>query len=122
MGKQSWLIIDVAKNNPLVPFLSILKQFASRIPQIFIISPNDTPFNQWAVHHMYHVHSLTQDIPAINLEHWNCHSFSRFLYSNQKIKNKFDARMVWAVELVSKELNHLGAILHVYAGGLIFMK
>ena len=27
-----------------------------------------------------------------------------------------------AVELVSKELNHLAAILHVYAGGLNFMK
>ena len=26
------------------------------------------------------------------------------------------------VELVSKELNHLSAILHVYAGSLIFMK
>ena len=26
------------------------------------------------------------------------------------------------LELVSKELNHLAAILHVYAGGLIFMK
>ena len=26
------------------------------------------------------------------------------------------------VELVSKELNHLAAILHVYAEGLIFMK
>ena len=26
------------------------------------------------------------------------------------------------VELVSEELNHLVAILHVYAGGLIFMK
>ena len=26
------------------------------------------------------------------------------------------------VELVSKELNHLVAILHVYAGGMIFMK
>ena len=25
-------------------------------------------------------------------------------------------------ELVSKELNHLAAILHVYAGGLVFMK
>ena len=29
---------------------------------------------------------------------------------------------VWKVELVSKELNHLAAILHVYAGGLIFMR
>ena len=27
-----------------------------------------------------------------------------------------------ALELVSKELNHLAAILHVYAGGLTFMK
>ena len=26
------------------------------------------------------------------------------------------------LELVSKELNHLAASLHVYAGGLIFMK
>ena len=26
------------------------------------------------------------------------------------------------VELVSKELNHLAAIFHVYAGGLNFMK
>ena len=26
------------------------------------------------------------------------------------------------LELVSKELNNLAAILHVYAGGLIFMK
>ena len=26
------------------------------------------------------------------------------------------------LELVSKELNHLAALLHVYAGGLIFMK
>ena len=29
---------------------------------------------------------------------------------------------VYGVELVSKELNHLAAILHVYAGGLNFMK
>ena len=28
----------------------------------------------------------------------------------------------WVIELVSKELNHLAAILHVYAGGLNFMK
>ena len=30
--------------------------------------------------------------------------------------------MVVNLELVSEELNHLAAILHVYAGGLIFMK
>ena len=31
-------------------------------------------------------------------------------------------RLVISVELVSKELIHLAAILHVYARGLIFMK
>ena len=31
-------------------------------------------------------------------------------------------KLAVAVELVSKELNHLAAILHVYAGGLNFMK
>ena len=31
-------------------------------------------------------------------------------------------KFVFQVELVSEELNHLAAILHVYAGGLIFMK
>ena len=30
--------------------------------------------------------------------------------------------VVYTLELVSKELNHLAAILHVYAGGLNFMK
>ena len=30
--------------------------------------------------------------------------------------------MLVLLELVSKELNHLAAILHVYAGGLNFMK
>ena len=30
--------------------------------------------------------------------------------------------LVDILELVSKELNHLAAILHVYAGGLNFMK
>ena len=35
------------------------------------------------------------------------------------LRNHFE----WeGVELVSKELNHLPAILHVYGGGLIFMK
>ena len=31
-------------------------------------------------------------------------------------------KKVPVLELVSKELNHLAAILHVYAGGLNFMK
>ena len=35
----------------------------------------------------------------------------------EKISKKEDL-----LELVSKELNHLAAILHVYAGGLNFMK
>ena len=33
-----------------------------------------------------------------------------------------DCAAVYSLELVSKELNHLAAILHVYAGGLNFMK
>ena len=33
-----------------------------------------------------------------------------------------EAREAIDLELVSKELNHLTAILHVYAGGLNFMK
>ena len=34
----------------------------------------------------------------------------------------YDVIQKHVLELVSKELNHLAAILHVYAGGLIFMK
>ena len=34
----------------------------------------------------------------------------------------FFVKIVSAVELVSKELNHLAPILHVYSGGLIFQK
>ena len=33
-----------------------------------------------------------------------------------------EQKEVGRLELVSKELNQLAAILHVYAGGLIFMK
>ena len=39
-----------------------------------------------------------------------------------KIQKKLDSINDIKVELVSKELNHLAAILHVYAGGLNFMK
>ena len=117
MGKQSWLIIDVAKNNPLVPFLSILKQFASRIPQIFIISPNDTSFNtnelftkwnrkKWIS--SFHDHSLTQDIPATNFEHQNCHSFSGFLYQNNNNGKKIDARMAWVGWNIDFVRSHFG--------------
>ena len=37
---------------------------------------------------------------------------------DEKLMTAFNVK----VELVSKELNHLAAILHVYAGGLNFMK
>ena len=43
-----------------------------------------------------------------------------FLLSPKKIKNLHF--FMPNLELVSKELNHLAAILHVYAGGLNFMK
>ena len=38
-----------------------------------------------------------------------------------KLLDIFRESHIW-LELVSKELNHLAAILHVYAGGLNFMK
>ena len=51
------------------------------------------------------------------------------LWSNKENKNGKVKYLVWHVEkigvsleLVSKELNHLAAILHVYARGLNFMK
>ena len=40
------------------------------------------------------------------------------IIKEEKAKDKVGV----GVELVSKELNHLAAILHVYAGGLNFMK
>ena len=36
--------------------------------------------------------------------------------------NKINSQKLVGLELVSKELNHLAAILHVYASGLNFMK
>ena len=50
------------------------------------------------------------------------------LISRQKNVEAFSAKIekydfqLSKLELVSKELNHLAAILHVYAGSLIFMK
>ena len=39
-----------------------------------------------------------------------------------EIRTNIFYRNMTALELVSEELNHLAAILHVYAGNLIFMK
>ena len=41
---------------------------------------------------------------------------------DEHIGNSQDQSHSKDLELVSKESNHLAAILHVYAGGLIFMK
>ena len=38
------------------------------------------------------------------------------------VTNVLNQKKIILVELVSKEFNHLAAILHVYAGGLNFMK
>ena len=52
--------------------------------------------------------SIWPQIPEVNFfKGWNLGLFH---------KNQFE------LELVSKELNHLAGILHVYAGGLNFMK
>ena len=42
--------------------------------------------------------------------------------SNNQISKFRIPNILFTLELVSKELNHLAAILHVYAGGLNFMK
>jgi hypothetical protein len=51
-------------------------------------------------------------------------NIDEFLYQiKQNTKNIYMAVSIdLLLELVSKELNHLAAILHVYAGGLNFMK
>ena len=47
----------------------------------------------------------------------------RFITTPSSVLNHNKMYMYWnTLELVSKELNHLAAILHVYAGGLNFMK
>ena len=56
---------------------------------------------------LFHVQSL----------HWK-RWFSTFLFR----LGANDRKIVISIELVSKELNHLAAILHIYAWGLIFMK
>ena len=42
-------------------------------------------------------------------------------FTTMAVINQTERKME-KLELVSKELNHLAAILHVYAGGLNFMK
>ena len=51
---------------------------------------------------------------------WGEIIFERALFLH--IIVKFAYLLLSYIELVSKELNHLAAILHVYAGGLNFMK
>ena len=51
---------------------------------------------------------------------WGEIFFERALFLH--IIVKFAYLLLSYIELVSKELNHLAAILHVYAGGLNFMK
>ena len=45
----------------------------------------------------------------------------KILGGEDAVLGQFPHQVLW-VELVSKELNHLAAILHVYARGLNFMK
>ena len=42
------------------------------------------------------------------------------IYEDKSNNRKLFYKIITKVELVSKELNHVAAILHVYAGGLIF--
>ena len=58
------------------------------------------------------------------------HLITLFLFQSTYVDNRKDLSFFKniffqdeiSIELVSKEFNHLAAILHVYAGGLNFMK
>ena len=67
---------------------------------------------------------------SVICRHWNFKlnfsvrsvSFSFFRFFSVVFGPTLFLKAECRVELVSKELNHLAAILHVYAGGLNFMK
>jgi hypothetical protein len=50
------------------------------------------------------------------------HKIGTKLFFDTQIPSHNFVLYVVTLELVSKELNHLAAILHVYAGGLIFFE
>ena len=64
---------------------------------------------------------VEQEMPGTYYLFW-IQRFSENFINYQNFKRKFYMTVHTALELVSKELNPLAAILHVYAGGLIFMK
>ena len=66
---------------------------------------------------------VTWFFPQNNLlpEETETNQLFTFQFLNKKIFKLIQKEAIW-LELVSKELNHLAAILHVYAGGLNFMK
>ena len=48
--------------------------------------------------------------------------FGRAIFETVEVKGCLRLNFEAEIELVSKELNHLASILHVYAGGLNFIK
>ena len=68
---------------------------------------------------LFRVHEHVAPVYDVPLVVWSLAIFDTrdcFLFSLKQNLKEPD------LELVSKELNHLAAILHVYAGGLNFMK
>ena len=81
--------------NPIWPVLLVL--FNDNIQNILIFSSDfRIVWKTWLV---WQIH-----------DNWHLHD------------NYIMTGLLFTVELVSKELNHLATILHVYAGGLILMK
>ena len=74
-------------------------------------------------HQVGDIHILSNDFLQYmihsNLRHQSC--ILGYLSHHHKTHHQSTIH-VYNLELVSKELNQLAAILHVYAGGLIFMK
>ena len=63
-------------------------------------------------------HGEQMDFKWMDVLIWAMEKFSLWTWRWRRYSTFFERLL----ELVSKELNHLAAILHVYAGSLIFMK
>ena len=76
------------------------------------MSKNDIPYFETSAKEAINVEQAFQTIAKNALAQESEDSFA----------DQFPGNLLILLELVFKELNHLAAILHVYAGGLNFMK
>ena len=104
----------------------------AEIHECFICKNGKFPTNESLVKHLSNVHKkiiskrkkcFGKNISGMTIPEKVSHLINS--YENRGNKTKVDCNPIQKkleVELVSKELNHLAAIWHVYAGGLNFMK